>query len=105
MIEKEEAWKRQFSNLQICEGEEGRMERSVKGWKAKEKSREQNFEIRQHSDKSEDKAEFFKTRKYGRRYDNFDMPYAHQEDDKSEKLWSRIDGKCNAFSDFELLIF
>ena len=73
------------------------MKRSVKGRKAKEKSKVYNFEFRQHSEEKED---LLKTRKYGRIYDNFDMSYAHQEDDKLEKLWSRIDGECNAFSDF-----
>lgn len=36
------------------------------------------------------------------------MSYIHQEDDRSEKLWSRVseerNGKCNIFLDFELLI-
>ena len=32
------------------------------------------------------------------------MSYAYQEDDKSEKLWIRINGTCNVFSDFESLI-
>lgn len=32
------------------------------------------------------------------------MSYAYQENDKSEKTWSRVSGKCNVFPDFELLI-
>lgn len=39
LIEKEEAWKRKFSDLHLCKGEEERMRRSVKGRKAKEKRR------------------------------------------------------------------
>ena len=37
-------------------------------------------------------------------HDKFDMSYVRQEDDKSEKLWSKINGKFYVFSDFELLI-
>lgn len=59
MIEKKEELKRQVSGLQICKEETGRMKRSVKGGKAKEKSREQNSEIRQHSEQSEYKEDFF----------------------------------------------
>ena len=54
------------------------------------------------------KTEYFsKTRQHEGGYDKFDMSYAHQEDDKSEKTWSKVneerDGKCNMFFYFQLL--
>jgi len=103
-IETKEEWKRQLSGLQICKEGTGRMKRGVKGRKAKEKSREQNSELRPHLEQSKDKEDFFKTRQC----EKFDMSYIHQEDDKSENSWSRInedrDRTCNIFSDFELII-
>jgi len=39
-IETKEEWKRKLNNLQICKEGTGRMKRSVKGRKAKEKNRE-----------------------------------------------------------------
>ena len=61
LIEKKEEWKRELSGLHICREEIGRMKRRVKGRKAKEKCRQHNSEIKQHSEQSEHKEDIFKT--------------------------------------------
>ena len=108
MIEKHEEWKKKLSGLQICKKKRGRMKRNMQGRKAKEKNKEQNLEIRQHSEQCEDKEDFSKTRQHEGRYDKIGMSYAHQKDEKSEKTLSIInekrDEKYNMFYEFLLTV-
>jgi hypothetical protein len=84
------------------------MKRNMQGRKAKEKNKEQNLEIRQHSEQCEDKEDFSKTRQHEGGYDKIDMSYAHQKDEKSEKTLSRVnekrDEKYNMFYEFLLTV-
>jgi hypothetical protein len=79
LIEKHEEWKKQLSGLQICKKKRGRMKKNMQGRKAKEKNKEHNLEIRQHSKQCEDKEDFSKTRHHEGGYAKIGISYAHQK--------------------------